>query len=100
MVVNNINDNNFSVSDWFNSLPFVTRCWFGCTVALTLVGNFGIIDPAMFMWSWSFIRTKFELWRVITSFCYAGPFAFPTLISICEYSLSISNYFFICLFFT
>ena len=33
------------ISDWFKSLPIFTRHWFGLTVALSLVGRFGILSP-------------------------------------------------------
>jgi Derlin-2/3 len=60
----------------------VTQVWFGATILLTLSVNFGIISPFHIIWSWPSIRNKFELWRVLTPFCYAGPFDFSTMISI------------------
>lgn len=33
------------------------------------------------MWSWSNIKNKLELWRLLTPFCFAGTFDFNTLIS-------------------
>lgn len=83
MVVNTVND-GANISDWFRSIPIVTQYWFGATMALTFAGNIGIVDPSMLVWSWMNIKNKFELWRVVTSFCYAGPFAFPTVITICK----------------
>mmetsp|Transcript_110533 Transcript_110533/g.165460 ORF Transcript_110533/g.165460 Transcript_110533/m.165460 type:complete len:282 (+) Transcript_110533:109-954(+) len=67
---------------WFKALPFVTRCWFGATIVLTLSVNFGIISPYQILWSWAGVKSKFELWRVLTSFCYAGAFDFNTMISV------------------
>jgi hypothetical protein len=81
--VHNINQQN-DPSQWFKSLPFVTQTWFGATMALTLSGNFGIIDIKYLFWNWYMIRNRLELWRVVTSFCYAGPFDFSTLITICK----------------
>ena len=71
-----------SPRDWLESLPIITRYWFGATVLLTLAANFGIVSPAQLFFSWARIKTNFELWRVATCFCYAGPFDFSTLISV------------------
>jgi Derlin-2/3 len=74
-------------------LPIITQYWFGGTVAMTLLGNFGVINPMYMIWSWHGVKSKFELWRVLTSFCYAGPFAFDTLITICKYGTDIGLFF-------
>ena len=34
------------ISQFFNSLPPMTRYWFGGTVAFSLLGRFGILQPA------------------------------------------------------
>ena len=47
---------------------------------VTLSVNFGVISAYQIMFSWAAIKSKFELWRVLTPFCYAGPFDFSTLI--------------------
>jgi Der1-like family len=73
-----------SISDWFRSLPIVTQGWFGATVAMTLAVNLMNVDPGMFIWSWSKIYTKLELWRFVSCFCYAGPFKFSTVITVCK----------------
>jgi derlin-1 len=33
------------LTDWFKSLPLFTRHWFGLTIALSLLGRFGILSP-------------------------------------------------------
>uniref|UniRef100_A0A7R9WSN7 Derlin n=1 Tax=Craspedostauros australis TaxID=1486917 RepID=A0A7R9WSN7_9STRA len=66
---------------WFNSLPFVTRYWFGATMIVTLSANFGIVSIPQVMYDWSLIKNNFEIWRFLTSFCFVGPFQFNTLIS-------------------
>lgn len=71
-----------SPQQWFQTLPIVTRYWFGATVLLTLAANFQIISPSQLFFSWKAIQSKFELWRLLSCFCYAGPFEFSTLISI------------------
>lgn len=82
--IHNVNQQP-GVGDWFNSLPFVTRYWFGATMACTLLGNFGVISPGMMVFSWAQISSKYELWRVFTCFCYGGPFEFDLLILVCTY---------------
>jgi len=79
--VGGINDNP-GPTEWFRSLPVITQYWFGGTMICTLAANFGVINPYQFVWDWVAIKSKFELWRVLTCFCYAGPFAFETLITI------------------
>jgi len=67
--------------EWFKSLPLVTRYWFGATMIVTLSANFGVIEPKQIMYYWPYIKDKFEVWRLLTPFCYVGPFEFNTLIS-------------------
>jgi hypothetical protein len=81
--VHNVNNQN-DPSQWFKSLPVVTQAWFGATMALTLSGNFGVVNIQYMYWSWRMIRDRLELWRIVSSFCYAGPFEFNTLITICQ----------------
>lgn len=84
--MNNANMGNLNdqpgPAEWFRSLPVITQYWFGGTMVCTLAGNFGVINPMQFLFIWEAIRSKFELWRILTCFCYAGPFAFETLITI------------------
>jgi Derlin-2/3 len=79
--VQNVNDGP-GATEWFRSLPVITQYWFGGTIICTLAGNFGVISPSQFVWAWGAIKSRFELWRALTCFCYAGPFAFETLITI------------------
>jgi Derlin-2/3 len=50
-------------------------------LALTLSVNFGIINPYLIIWSWHDVTKSLELWRFLTTFCYAGPFSFNTLVA-------------------
>ena len=34
------------IQDWFKSLPLFTRYWFGGTILFTLLGRFGLLQPA------------------------------------------------------
>ena len=65
---------------WFKSLPLVTQYWFGGTVALTLAVNFDVIPGMKIAFFWGMVKSKFELWRLLTCFFYAGGFSFNMLI--------------------
>ena len=67
---------------WFQSLPVVTQYWFGAAVVLTLAGNIEVVPPTQLLYAWTNIKEKFELWRILTSFCYVGPFSFNTVITL------------------
>lgn len=67
-------------ADYFHALPIITRCWFGATMVMTLSVNFGIVDGYHVAWIWERVSTKLELWRALTTFCYAGGFSLNTLI--------------------
>jgi len=57
---------------------------------VTLSVNFKVISPYDVMFSWPAIKTKFEFWRLLSPFCYAGPFDFSTLIG-CYMLVSFSQ---------
>lgn len=63
---------------WFRDLPFVTRHWFGAAIGVTLAANFQIISPVQVLFFWENVKSRFELWRLLTCFCYVGPFDFGT----------------------
>jgi Derlin-2/3 len=68
--------------EWFQSLPFVTRTWFGASVLITVATNFGVFSPMQMIFLWPAIYEKFELWRLATSFLFVGSFDFGTLIAL------------------
>ncbi|OXA46748.1 derlin-1 [Folsomia candida] len=55
------------ISDWFNSLPFFTRYWFGGTLALSLLGRFGLVPGQWLILNYTQIFSHFEIWRPITA---------------------------------
>ncbi|KAK3551436.1 hypothetical protein QTP70_017313 [Hemibagrus guttatus] len=63
------------IGDWFKSIPFITRYWFACSIAVPLIGKLGLISPAhLVLWPEAFFH-KFQIWRPITSTFYfpVGP---------------------------
>ncbi len=65
---------------WLESLPIITKTWFGLALVLTLSGNLGFVSPMKLIFSLDEITSNFEVWRVLSCFCYAGGFSLPTLI--------------------
>lgn len=74
----------------FNALPIITRYWFGATMLVTLSTNFGILSGNHIVFNWTAITTKFELWRLVSPFLFAGSFSFNTLIA-CYMLVSFSK---------
>lgn len=72
----------FFTQSWFKALPIVTRYWFGLALIVTVSGNLGVVSPWKFLFDFSAIKNNFEVWRILTCFCYAGKFEFPTLITL------------------
>jgi len=54
------------VSAWFRALPQFTRYWFGGTVALSLLGRFGIVSPYYLILEYHDVFHNFQLWRLLT----------------------------------
>ena len=67
---------------WLQSLPIVTRYWFGTALVITLAVNFGIVNVTQIVFYWHAIQTKLELWRLLVPFLYIGGFQFNTLIAL------------------
>lgn len=68
--------------DWFYSLPPVTR-WLGVTVlASTVACGFGLLSPWQLYLDWGRVLSKFELWRLATTFLYFGGFSFRFVIQL------------------
>ncbi|EJK72389.1 hypothetical protein THAOC_06085, partial [Thalassiosira oceanica] len=70
---------------WFQSLPLVTRYWFGGALLATCAGNFGFISVMKLIYVWDDIWTNFAIWRLLTPFLFVGKFDFNTLM--CLYML-------------
>lgn len=58
---------------WFQSLPVVTKYWFGSSLVCTLAVNFNIISPYLIVFAWENVKSKLELWRLLSCFLYVGP---------------------------
>ncbi|CAG0891035.1 unnamed protein product [Darwinula stevensoni] len=58
------------IANWFKSLPIVTRCWFGFTIAFTLLGRFGLLSPYYLMLLHEPFIKRFQIWRPFTAAFY------------------------------
>ncbi|CAH8436394.1 unnamed protein product [Dicrocoelium dendriticum] len=57
------------LSDWFYSIPIITRYWFSGTLLFSLLGKLGLVDPMRLILLWGDTH-KYELWRPITSLLF------------------------------
>ena len=62
--------NFLTLQDWFGSLPFISRYWFGATIAFTLLGRFGILPASWLVLEWYPLFHQFQIWRPITALFY------------------------------
>ena len=53
-------------SDWYKSVPQITRGWFTGSVVLPLIARFGLISPMYLVLLFQPFWNKFHFWRPIT----------------------------------
>lgn len=58
------------IQDWFKSLPLFTRYWFGGTILFTLLGRFGLLQPAWLVLYLEPLIHRFQIWRPFTALFY------------------------------
>eukprot|EP01104_Vermistella_antarctica_P007230 TRINITY_DN1798_c0_g4_i2.p1 TRINITY_DN1798_c0_g4~~TRINITY_DN1798_c0_g4_i2.p1 ORF type:complete len:241 (-),score=33.52 TRINITY_DN1798_c0_g4_i2:165-887(-) len=83
------------ISNWWNSIPIVTRWWFAGVFGLTILANFRIlVTPYDLVLGWDMVVKKFQVWRLITCFLFFGGLGFPFLIMLImlyKYSSSLET---------
>lgn len=57
-------------SDWYKSVPQITRGWFTGSVVLPLIARFGLISPMYLVLLFQPFWNKFHFWRPITALFY------------------------------
>lgn len=62
--------------------PPVTVAYIGTCIFLTVAVQLNILSPFQLYFNPSLILTKFQLWRLVTSFCFFGTFNFNFLFNI------------------
>lgn len=71
-----------SPGEWYQSLPPVCKVW-GTACVLTTIGvQLSVIDPRSIYLDYPFVFKKFQIWRLLTNFCFLGGFSFPFVIRI------------------
>lgn len=65
-----------SPQEWFRELGFVTKFFLVSTLFTGICVSFGIMQGTTFIFYWPNIWNKFELWRLVTPFVFAGSFSF------------------------
>jgi hypothetical protein len=68
-------DGGGTPQEWFRDLPIVTKLLFTSTLLSGVVTTFGLIDPMALIFYWPNIYEKFEIWRLLTAFTFAGSFS-------------------------
>ena len=89
MPVQQLGETGGGPQDWFQSLPLVTRYWFGAALLTTCGGNFGFFNVMKLIYSWDNIWDNFEIWRFVSPFLFVGKFDFNTLMALymlCSFS--------------
>ena len=66
-----------SPEEWYRSLPKVTRGWLTLSFATTVAVQLELLSPMALHLSFEHLTHKFELWRLLTNFCFFGKFGFP-----------------------
>ncbi|XP_028280591.1 derlin-1 [Parambassis ranga] len=61
------------ITEWFRSVPLITRAWFGASVAFPLIGRLGLINFRNLILFPELVFTRFQIWRLVTATFY-----FPT----------------------
>ena len=70
------------IQDWFRSLPFFTKYWFGGSVLFTLLGRFNLVNSYWLVLTWDTFITKYAVTTL----------AFPSLIIFLQISHLAPNH--------
>eukprot|EP01036_Dinobryon_divergens_P028942 gene28942-37966_t len=65
-----------SFQDWFNNVPPITKVLLVSTLLSGAMLTFQWVSAQSLVLFWPEISSKFEFWRLFTSFIFAGPFSF------------------------
>jgi derlin-1 len=57
-------------SDWYNSIPQITRYWFSGSIVVPLVARFGIINAHNLILLFEPFFNRFHIWRPITALLF------------------------------
>ncbi|KAI1731630.1 der1-like family domain-containing protein [Ditylenchus destructor] len=57
-------------SNWYYSIPQITRCWFTGATVIPLLGRLGLLSPYFMYLDWNLFFNKFQIWRPVTALFY------------------------------
>ncbi|KAL7521369.1 hypothetical protein ACHAWX_006044 [Stephanocyclus meneghinianus] len=84
------------ILEYYNGLPPITRTWFSLSLLVTTLNTLDVIPEHQLIFLWDRVKSPhLELWRIITSFSWAGPGTlvdFPVLFLLYSMILSTSSY--------
>jgi len=70
-----------SPEEWYRSLPPITRGYMTASFAATVLTQMEFISPYLIHLDFDALTGKFELWRLVTNFCFFGKFGLPFVFS-------------------
>lgn len=65
-----------SFQSWFQSVPLITKVFLVGTLVTGAGLSFKFLDGSSLVLIWPLITDRFQIWRLITPFFFAGPFSF------------------------
>jgi derlin-1 len=57
-------------TDWYRSIPEITRYWFTGATIVPLLGRLGLFSPYLMLLDWNLFFNKFHIWRPLTALFY------------------------------
>ena len=70
-----------SPEEWYRSLPLITRGYLTASFAATVLTQMEFLDPYLLILDFDKLVGSFELWRLVTNFCFFGKFGLPFVFS-------------------
>ena len=82
--------------EYYNGLPPITRTWLTFSVLTTGLNTLDVFPSDKLIFLWHRIQSpKYELWRILTSFSWAGPGTladFPVLLLLYSMAVTVPSY--------
>eukprot|EP00128_Syssomonas_multiformis_P000768 Colp12_sorted_trinity150504_noHs@30732 len=82
------------ISTWYAQIPKVTKALVTGSVAITLLANFGVLNPMYLYLSWDHVVKNFQVWRLLSCFLFHGKLSWNFMINIVflyRYSLALEE---------
>jgi hypothetical protein len=65
-----------SIQSWFNNVPIITKIFLVGTLLTATITSFRFVSPETLVLIWPYVVEKFQIWRLVTPFFFAGSFSF------------------------